>query len=58
MFIRVSQAYAVLSDEEKRKVYDQYGKEGVEAMERGQDPNMGGFGGGGGGFPGGGGFSK
>ena len=57
MFIRVSQAYAVLSDEEKRKVYDQYGKEGVEAMERGQDPNMGGFGGGGGGFPGGGGFS-
>jgi len=53
-FVQVSQAYSVLSDEEKRKVYDQYGKEGVEAMERGQDPSMGGFGGAGG-FPGGGG---
>ena len=52
-FVKVSLAYAVLSDEEKRKVYDQYGKEGIEAMERGQDPSMGG---GFGGSPGGGGF--
>lgn len=53
----VSEAYSVLSDEKKRKVYDQYGKEGIEAMEKGFDPSQGGFGGGGpgGGFPGGGG---
>eukprot|EP00591_Stephanopyxis_turris_P007282 CAMPEP_0195526678 /NCGR_PEP_ID=MMETSP0794_2-20130614/27888_1 /TAXON_ID=515487 /ORGANISM="Stephanopyxis turris, Strain CCMP 815" /LENGTH=172 /DNA_ID=CAMNT_0040657423 /DNA_START=141 /DNA_END=655 /DNA_ORIENTATION=- len=60
-FVKVSEAYACLSDEEKRKIYDKYGKEGLEAKERGQDPNEwgpggGGFGGfGGGGFPGGGG---
>ena len=60
MFIKVSEAYTVLGDEEKREIYDKYGKLGVQAHERGQDPRMAGFGdgsgfqGGAGGFPGGG----
>jgi curved DNA-binding protein CbpA len=54
MFVKVSGAYSVLSDEKKRKIYDNYGKNGLDAHERGQDPSQ--FGsGGGGGFPGGGG---
>eukprot|EP00557_Chaetoceros_sp_GSL56_P011389 CAMPEP_0176481270 /NCGR_PEP_ID=MMETSP0200_2-20121128/2728_1 /TAXON_ID=947934 /ORGANISM="Chaetoceros sp., Strain GSL56" /LENGTH=534 /DNA_ID=CAMNT_0017877459 /DNA_START=386 /DNA_END=1990 /DNA_ORIENTATION=+ len=54
IFVSVSEAYAILSDEEKRNIYDKYGKQGLEAHERGIDPEAAGFGGGGGGgFPGG-----
>ncbi|KAF9912807.1 hypothetical protein EC991_008669 [Linnemannia zychae] len=55
-FHDISEAYEVLSDKNKRTIYDQYGEEGLKGG--GPPPGAGGFGGGGGGFggfPGGGG---
>lgn len=43
-FQKISEAYAVLSDEKKRKVYDQHGKDGVTAAEQGADVPTGGGG--------------
>lgn len=59
-FQKISEAYATLSDEKKRKLYDQYGAEGVNAADQmGEGAPGAHFGGGphfrhGGGFPGGG----
>jgi hypothetical protein len=52
-FVKVSQAYAILSDEKQKGVYDKYGKRGLEALEKGMDPEEAGFGFGGGGGGGG-----
>lgn len=48
-FREVATAYEVLTDSEKRSIYDQHGEEGLK-----QNGSGGGGGGGGGGFPGGG----
>lgn len=51
-FQKISEAYATLSDPNKRKMYDQYGQEGANMADQMPDGHMpGGFGG----FPGGGG---
>ena len=58
-FVQINEAYGVVGDEEKREIYDKYGKNGLDAHEKGQDPRSAGFdgsfggGGGGGGFGGG-----
>ena len=44
-FVKVSTAYDVLSDEKKRKAYDKYGQNGLDALARGMDPDQA-FGGG------------
>ena len=44
-FVRINEAYSVLGDEKKRNIYDNYGKNGLDAHEKGQDPNTAGFGG-------------
>lgn len=49
-FQDVAEAYEVLSDSEKRAIYDQFGEEGLKHGAGGGDPS------GGGGFPGGGSF--
>lgn len=48
-FQKISEAYNILSDEKKRKLYDQYGKQGVDAADH--MPDGAGGGGGMGGFP-------
>lgn len=54
-FTDISQAYEVLSDDEKRKTYDAYGSQAFEGNAAGANGGPGGFGGfPGGGFPGGG----
>jgi len=51
MFEEIAQAYEVLSDDKKRRIYDQLGEEGLKQGEGGG--GGGGGGGHGGGFPGG-----
>lgn len=37
MFFLATQAYRILIDEDKRKIYDKYGNEGIELWELGED---------------------
>ena len=48
IFVKVSEAYSILSDETKKGIYDKYGKNGLDAHANGMNPEDAGFGGGGG----------
>lgn len=51
-FQKISEAYATLSDKQKRQLYDQYGKQGADAADQMPEGGMpGGFGGMPGGMP-------
>lgn len=39
-FIKIANAYEVLSDDEKRKIYDKYGEEGLKNEAQGGGPGM------------------
>jgi DnaJ-class molecular chaperone len=45
VFVRLNEAYDVLGDDKKKKIYDQYGKKGLDMSHRGMDPGAAGFGG-------------
>ena len=38
-FVKIANAYEVLSNDEKRKIYDKYGEEGIKSSEAGGDPS-------------------
>ena len=42
MFVKIANAYEVLSNDEERKIYDQYGEEGVKQHQAGQNAGQGG----------------
>mmetsp|Transcript_3384 Transcript_3384/g.4924 ORF Transcript_3384/g.4924 Transcript_3384/m.4924 type:complete len:281 (-) Transcript_3384:107-949(-) len=42
VFVKISEAYNVLSDDKLKNIYDKYGKRGLEMHERGMSPGFGG----------------
>ena len=44
VFVKISEAYDVLGDDKLKSIYDRYGKNGLDAYNRGVDPEAAGFG--------------